>query len=232
MRYEDVFRRRRVSELRLSRQGESVAFHLEPNPKRFEPGSTLYFMSECASVNPYGNEAVYELEVGLEGAMMLPSSQAPSGEATTFYVKRVEQEQNRYYQAALPQLAASDLWLWDLLFAPVTKSYPFEVSALAPTTHASSLSVWLQDVSDFEANPDHHVRVYVNGTLVGESSWDGKAPRRIDMELLPGVLSEGENTLELENVGDAGALYSMVMLDRVRLALSAHGGGRSRDARR
>ena len=107
-----------------------------------------------------------------------------------------------------------DLWLWDLLFAPVVKSYPFDVSALAQSSHASTLSVWLQGVSDFQANPDHHVRVYVNGSLVDEVSWDGKKARRIDVELLPGILKEGENLLELENVGDTEAAYSMVMLDR------------------
>ena len=216
VRFEDVFhgRRRgvRVSALRLSRQGETVAFHLEPDPNRFKPGSMLYFVSEGASANPYGNEAVYELEVGRQGAVMLLSSAAPSGEATSFYWKRIEQEQNRYYQAAL--LNAPDLWLWDLLFAPATKSYPFDVSALAPSSQASTLSVWLQGVSDFEADPDHHVRVYVNGNFLDEVSWDGDTPRRIDVELLPGILKEGENLLELENVGDTEAAYSMVMLDR------------------
>ena len=204
--------------LRLSRQGKAVAFHLEPNRPRFQPGSTLYFMSEGASLNPYGNEAVYELEMGRTGARMQSRSAAPSGGPTTFYMKRVEQEQNRYYQAALTEKAAPDLWLWDLLFAPVTKSYPFEVSALASTTDSSSLTVWLQGVTDFEADPDHHVRVYVNGSLVGESSWDGKTSRRLDVALLPGVLVEGENTLEVENVGDTGAAYSMVLLDRFALS--------------
>ena len=59
VRYQDVFRRRRgvrAKTLRLSRQGETVAFHLEPDTKRFKPGSTLYFLSEGASANPYGNE--------------------------------------------------------------------------------------------------------------------------------------------------------------------------------
>ena len=175
VRYEDVMSGSRsvsARSLRLSRQGKAVAFHLEPNRPRFQPGSTLYFMSGGASVNPYGNEAVYELEVGRTGARMQSRSAAPSGDPTTFYMKRVEQEQNRYYQAALTEKAAPDLWLWDLLFAPVTKSYPFEVSALASTTERSSLTVWLQGISDFEADPDHHVRVYVNGSLVGESSWD------------------------------------------------------------
>ncbi len=58
------------------------------------------------------------------------------------------------------------------------------------------------------------MRVSVNGSLVEELSWDGKKARRIDVELLPGILKEGENLLELENVGDTEAAYSMVMLDR------------------
>ena len=213
--YEEVFKGRRSVRsraLRLSRQGESVAFHVEPRPNRFEPGSILYFVSEGASSNPYGSEAVYELEVGTSGATMPVISTAPSGEPTRFYWNRAEWEVNRYYQAAL--VDAPDVWLWDLLFAPVTKGYPFEVTALAQSHEASSFSVWLQGVSDFPANPDHHVRVYVNGSMVTELSWDGKQAKKVDVELLPGLLHDGENLLELENVGDTEAAYSMVMLDR------------------
>ncbi len=82
-------------------------------------------MSEGASSNPYGSEAVYELEVGPSGESMPQISGAPSGEPTRFYWHRAEWEENRYYQAAL--LEAPDLWLWDVLFARVLKCYPFEV---------------------------------------------------------------------------------------------------------
>ena len=237
VRYEEVLRSRRgvrARALRLSRQGETLAFHLEPSSRRFKPGSTLYFMSEGASANPYGSEAVYELEVGHSGeagASMPEISAAPSGEPTRFYWHRAEWEVNRYYQAAL--LEAPDLWLWDLLFAPVVKSYPIEVSALVPNSEASKLSVWLQGVSDFQANPDHHVRVYVNGSLVEELSWNGKQAQHVDVELAPGLLREGDNVLELENVGDTEAAYSMVMLDRYaveypRVALAGDGRLRGR----
>ena len=141
-------------------------------------------MSEGASANPYGDEVVYELEVGRAGTMMPAGSASPSGEPIPYYWQRLEQEQNRYYQAALVE--APDVWLWDVLFAPVVKSYPFEVNALAATTEASQLNVWLQGASDFQADPDHHVRVYVNGSLMEEASWDGKTPQRIDVDLLPG----------------------------------------------
>jgi len=218
VRFEDIFRRRRrgvrVNTLRLSRQGEAVAFHVEPSSKRFRLGSVLYFVSAGASANPYGRDAVYELEVGPSGERMAKLSSAPSGsgDVTSYYWNHLEQEENRYYQAALVE--APDRWLWDLLFAPVVKRYPFEVSYLASTTESSRLSVWLQGVSDFPASPDHHVRVSVNGSFLADVSWDGKQAKRIDVALPPGVILEGENHLELGNVGDTEAAYSMVMLDR------------------
>ncbi|MGH9392227.1 MAG: C25 family cysteine peptidase, partial [Vicinamibacteria bacterium] len=68
----------------------------------------------------------------------------------------------------------------------------------------------------------------VNGSFVGEDEWNGKEPRKIAIDILTGVLREGENTLEIENVGDTGAQYSMVFLDRFavtypRLAVATEG---------
>ncbi len=197
--------------LRLSRQGEAVSFHIEPDSTRFAPGSHLYFLSEGAQANPYGNEAVYELEVGGVAETMPQLSARPSGDPTFFYWKTLAREENRLYQAAL--LDAPDVWLWDLLFAPELKAYPFEVNDLAPA-QPSRLSIWLQGASDFAANPDHHVRIFVNGSFAAESSWDGKSSHRIDIELLAGSLRQGENQMELENVGDTEATYSMILLDR------------------
>jgi len=219
--FEDLPANRRplpASAIRLSRQGKSVAFHLEPDPARFAPGSRLYFLSDGARANPYGREALYELELAGGGTSMPVSPAFPSGGATFSYRKEMEREENRFYQAGL--VDAPDLWLWDVLFAPATKSYTFEAANLAHTTDGSRLSVWLQGASDFEADPDHHVRVYVNGSLVDEVRWDGKEPRGIVVELLPGILQEGANVLELSSVSDTGAPYSMVFLDRFSVAYS------------
>ena len=215
VKFEDLPGNRRpvqANALRLSRQGKSVAFHLEPDPARFSPGSRMYFLSDGAKANPYGREALYELELGGGGTLMPVSPAVPSGEAALSYRREMEREENRFYQAGL--VDAPDLWLWDALFAPATKSYTFEVANLAHPSDGSRLSVWLQGASDFDADPDHHVRAYVNGSLVGEVRWEGKEPRGIVAALLPGILKDGGNVLELESVSDTGAPYSMVFLDR------------------
>jgi hypothetical protein len=156
--------------------------------------------------------------------MALGSAQ-PSGEPVSSYLATATFEENRYYQAAL--LDAEDVWLWDVLLAPVTKSFSFQTNDVAPG--ASRLAVWLQGVSDFATESDHHVRLYVNGAFLGESDWDGKRAQKVALEIPEGVLREGENQLEIENVGDTGAQYSMVMLDRFEVAyprLSIASGGR------
>jgi hypothetical protein len=214
--FEELFGRRRrpidSSSLRLSRNGDAVAFHVEPADGTFGPGSVLYFVSEGASLNPYGDRAVYELELGPRGLAMPVDSPRLEGGAVDWYWRTSSHERNRYYQAGL--LEAEDLWFWDLLLAPVTKTYPFDVSALASTSLPSRLALWLQGVSDVPGSPDHRVRVSLNGTLVAESTLDGKSPLAIEGVILEGVLREGTNALEIENVGDTGAAYSMVMLDR------------------
>jgi uncharacterized delta-60 repeat protein len=188
---------RRITSFRLSRQGEDVAYHVEDG--------LLYFWSDGADENPYGREAVYELEPGEPGTRMELTSGSSNSD---WYWDEVEREENRYYQAAL--IEAPDRWLWDALFPSNRKSYRFELadSVAGGTSH---LDVWLQGASDTA----HHVRAYVNGGWAGEARWVGKQSHALSLELLPDVVQNGENVLELETV--AGAGYSLVMLDRFRV---------------
>jgi hypothetical protein len=221
--FESVYGKRRrlvaTSALRLSRQGEPVAFHVEPKRERFGPGSVLYFVSEGASLNPYGQEVVYELERSGEGKPMEELSGAPSGTVLSYYWKTLAREENLLYQAAL--IEAEDIWQWDWLLGPMTKSFPFTVTNLSSVPEASRLEVWLQGASDFPESPDHHVRVYVNGTLIAEQWWDGERGVHLVGALGPGLLHEGENMLEIEDAGDTEAAYSMVMLDRFDVSYPA-----------
>ncbi len=196
-------RRARSGALRLSRLGEDVPFHVEDG--------RLFFVSEGAGANPYGNEAVYELQYG-EGVRMEARS-APAG--GSHHWSRIELEENRYYQAGL--LHAPDRWLWELLLAPDRKSFAFDVAQPATEAGPPRLTVFLQSTSDLGGSPDHHVRVYVNGSYLAETYWDGKQAHRLDVDLLAGLLVGGENVLEVENVADTGQAYSMVMLDRFRI---------------
>src|SRR5207247_7818903 len=128
--FEDLFASRRLGvpafQLRLSHQRDPVAFHLEPHGSSFGPGSVLYFFSEGPSLNPYGNEAVYELSLARNrsgGATMALVSASPSGSAASFAWSLKRWEENKSYQPGL--LEAPDLSLWASLVAPAKKRYSF-----------------------------------------------------------------------------------------------------------
>jgi hypothetical protein len=221
VRFESVFGRRRAGvdarRLRLSRRGADVAYHLEPDTSVFGPGSTLYWVSGGEGSNPYGRESVYELAVGSSpGSSMPTESTAPSGPLLPYFWREVERGENRYYQAGL--LDALDVWLWDVLLAspgsPTRRSYPFDLTERVSSAPGSRLTVWLQGASDAAATLDHHVRALVNGAPVAEARWDGKRPMKLEADIPQDALLDGANALEIENVGDTGASYSMVMLDR------------------
>ena len=57
--------------------------------------------------------------------------------------------------------------------------------------------------------------------LVAEDGWDGESALHLTADLGAGVLQEGENVLQIEEVGDTDALYSMIMLDRFEVTYPA-----------
>ena len=202
----------KTRKLNLAYQGEPVAFYVLPNKKQFKRGSRLYFLSGGEEQNPYGREAVYVLSVGGGGQKMARGSASPSGSPVDHYWKTLKLEENHLFQGRLT--TAPDVWLWDFLLAPVTKAYPFNVQGLASTSESGSLTVWLQGTTNLPTNPDHHIRIYLNGLLLQDFTLEGELPWMGEISVLPGALLEGQNTLELENVGDTGAAYSRIMLNR------------------
>jgi hypothetical protein len=204
-----------LSDLRLSRLGDPVAFHLEPRRRPFGPGSVLFFLAEGTD-SAYGNEAVYELATGPGGIQMpgpVPTRRTPPSAMLPLLRHERSFERDGSYLPAL--LEARDLWVWDLgIPGGGGASYPFTLDSpvLAPET--ARLSVDLQGGSDTEADPDHHVLAFVNGSLVGETRFDGMVPTTLTLEFPTSLLLDGENTLRLENAGDTGSVASHVYLDR------------------
>jgi len=216
-----------VSELRLERQGEAVAFHVEPQTGVFGPGSRLFFHAdrEAASTD-YTGEVAYELVSSREGVRMAVASAAPgAGAIGTEPVVTRRFETNRFYQPGL--LDAADPWLWEAASSGATRVVPFSLAGVSASGTAA-LAVELQGASESGQAVDHHVSVSVNGVLAGEARFAGKRPYRMSLSLPAAVLREGANELSLTNVADTG-VTSLVFLDRMSVVhphASALGDGR------
>jgi hypothetical protein len=202
-----------ASDLRLSRLGAAVAFHLEPRGRPFGPGSVLFFLGEGTD-SAYSTEAVYELAVGSSGVQMPGLSPSRPARSPIAVLRRERSfEQDAVYLPGLVE--ARDLWLWDYgIGGGQGISYPFTLGPLFPARAPARLILDLQGGSDTVVDPDHHVLVFVNGPLVGETSFDGMVPHSLTLDVPTSLLLEGQNTLRLENAGDTGSTASFVYLDR------------------
>ena len=221
VRYEALFptssRGLSTSLLRLQRQGEAVPFHVEPAGSVFGPGSVLYFFAErTVSSTDYSGEVAYELVRGSGvrmGVASAPPLGAPAVSSSTGFASF---ETNRIYQPGL--LEALDVWLWDAMVSGAERTQGFTLSAVETSSaEMAHLVVHLQGGSESEITPDHHVRVSVNGGLVGDSTFAGKQPYRLEVLVPTSLLKEGANELSVVNVGNTG-VSSLVFLDRIEVS--------------
>ncbi|MGD8896220.1 MAG: DUF2341 domain-containing protein, partial [Acidobacteriota bacterium] len=167
-----------LDSLRLSRQGQGVAFHVEPDRKTFGPGGVLFFHASTeARSTDYSPEVAYALEQAPGGVPMPTVSASPRGAKALVSASLAEHsfETNRSYQAGL--LEAPDPWLWDFLLGGMSKSWPLAVEGVDSTSTApAQLQVFLQGASEADTDGDHHLSVSWNGIPLGETTFDGKLP--------------------------------------------------------
>jgi len=89
-----------ASELRLERQGQAQAFHLEPASESFGPGSVLYFHAETtAGSTDFSSETAWELVRSRDGVVMPLLSAAPGADPVSSpSTGQASFEVNRFYQ--------------------------------------------------------------------------------------------------------------------------------------
>jgi hypothetical protein len=85
----------------------------------------------------------------------------------------------------------------------VKKNYPFTLEHLSTDSQRALITVNIQALNEDEKiDPDHHTRIYLNDTLIGDIYWDGPYNYHFSGEVNHTLLSEGENILSIEQVGD------------------------------
>ncbi len=190
---------------------------MEPAGPVFGPGSVLYFFADrTASSTEYSSEVAYELVRGSGvrmGVAPAPPLGAPVVSSSTGFASF---ETNRIYQPGL--LEAPDIWLWDAMVSGAERTQGFTLSGVdASSAETARLVVYLQGGSESGTTADHHVRLSVNGGFVGEATFAGKQPYRLEVLVPASLLREGANELAVANVGDTG-VSSLVFLDRFEVS--------------
>ena len=86
----------------------------------------------------------------------------------------------------------------------MTDTFTIGLDHIAAEPYSTTVRGELYGYSYFGPTPDHHTRVYLNGHLVDDVTWDGWREYGFEHEIPSSFLLEGENTITLALAFDLG----------------------------
>jgi len=193
----------------------------------------LHFLGS-ASESSYSSENIYLLTTaGQEGwwaagkgtSKLNPSALSSAGIQdpelqlpSNTYAHQVSLEENLLY---LPQVDADEHWYWEMLPAPSSKEYLFDIDhlpeKLPPEQDAYTRIAIYGSTEAGDFDPDHHLEILVNGQVVADESWDGIGGRIIESNFPAIILRNGRNTLTITAPGDTGVAADIYHLDWITI---------------
>lgn len=170
---------------------------------------TLWFYAQANTVR-YSAEQVYQLKAGsgslTQFAAALSTSPAVPLDQADGSLRR---EENTVYVAQA--VGGKTPWFWQLVRAPQKADFSFSWERSAPGMAHLTLQIW--SGTSAPADPDHSMRVLVNGTLVLEKQWENSGWQTFDVDMPDGTVRNGENTLTLEAAALPDVVVQNIYLD-------------------
>ncbi len=165
-----------------------------------------------ASQSVYSAASVYILQAGngpVNWMAETPGSAPVSGEAVSGQaVATLHLEADERYS---PQVEAGDHFFWRTLAAPGSTAFDFSLPAVGEGGAQLRVEVWASTEAPQE--PDHRMRLALNGELLADLAWDGIGRHTLEAEVPPGVLAPGGNQLVVEAPGVAEVLAEVAFID-------------------
>ncbi|VAX07989.1 hypothetical protein MNBD_GAMMA26-1676 [hydrothermal vent metagenome] len=200
--------------LRLTNHGKPVATLAAPD------NAGLYFYGQAIDI-PYTRDNIYWLSQGKGLRMATTNGRAPAPVTGQSFQAQVHVEIDQYAVTNLFQDPDADYWMWDYLMPDFGRdSLFFTVASPAAvgTEGTATLVVRLQGGSEAVDGHDHHALVRFNGADIGEIQWDGLAAQELTLELPLELLNDGDNTVEVAGVLEAGVPYSLFYVNEFALS--------------
>lgn len=136
--------------------------------------------------------------------------------ATTVFTDQAHVEQDFLPMTTLFSQSWEDFWLWSQLIGnhPTLGAATYQLPIHGATGGTGAVTVDLQGETSSGKGRDHHVRLALNGTVLGDTAWEGTTPASASFTVPAGVIaSDGGNELRLEALLDEGVPYSIIGLD-------------------
>jgi hypothetical protein len=208
--------------LKFYHRGREIAVHLEGEADGFwDPGDYLEFYGR-EDTGFYTQTHVYWLEQTLTPGKRMPVVDvSPSGTPPLLdsFLCSVPLEEDRMYYVNKPPQEKNDYWFWNFAGPGWAAATDFDLPDPSSAGGDTPFEGWFFGITEDQyVDPDHHTRLYLNDQLIADFTWDGKEPYHLETAVPPGYFNDGPNNLRLEEVGDTGALYDYIYLNRYLLS--------------
>ena len=206
----------RLNRISLTHQGQPVPIYIGGGGTRWRASSYIEFYGEALDTL-YTDTNVYFLGANPADARRMASDNGaiPNATPPAFYLATTTFEEDNSYGMLTP---TDDPWYDVMLLAyggAAEHTTLFDAPDYLDGAAPVSLTVDLWGQTSWPAvNPDHHLRAYVNNTLVGEVWFEGQMAQTITAELPAGLLQPANNSLRLVAPGDSGVPWDMIAFDR------------------
>ncbi|HEY0783777.1 MAG TPA: C25 family cysteine peptidase, partial [Thermoanaerobaculia bacterium] len=199
--------------LALSRGGQPVAWLADPTSK-VSPAGFYFYGQTVESI--FTLDTVYRLDrtAGVRMATgTVPPATATAGGAFT---ASQHSEKDLFPATLIASDPNADYWYWDFVLAgdPTDGSRTFALDAPSLASGGTaSLTVSLQSATTSGVAGEHHALVSVNGTPVGDTTWQGIAAQRATFPVDPRLLQATGNQIAVTGELGSGVPYSIFYVD-------------------
>ncbi len=180
-------------------------------------GAGLYFYGQAAD-SKFTDQNLYWLTWELGHQIETRNVGEPTGASSpAWFDTTVHFEQDRKVVTSITRDPDYDYWFWDSLVAgnaqSGTRNLGFSISGLNAGVGQPVLSIRIQGATTVGKPNEHHIRVALNGTVLGEATWQGLASWAFEFPVGTDVLREGSNTVTVTGILNSGISYSTTYID-------------------
>jgi len=198
-----------AGQLRLENRGQVVpTFRV-----RGDAGSAYFYAKAADSI--YTSANVYWLSIA-NGALMTTTSVAGDAAGSQVFADRKHFEVDSFAATVVATDPGSDYWFWDYLVGDGSgdSERSYDLALVDPVSAGDAeLTVALHGATATGVADEHAAEILVNGTSVGQTSWQGIAAHEATFTLPASLLVAGSNSVTIVATTGAGAPYSVYYLD-------------------
>jgi hypothetical protein len=185
----------------------------------FDSGDAILFYGT------YTTENVYWLSAGSSPGLRIGTRSGVPGSAPVpaDFPTTLHAEQDTLYWQTMPNGSGEDHWFWGDRLSPSTqdldtyRDYSVNLANLATEPFSATVRVHLKGyTNDAYQLGDHDTRIYVNGHLVGDQTWDGFNVFDQAATFPQAYLVEAANAIRVEAV-DTGAAVDQLFVNWIEL---------------